>query len=182
MQDRVSCCYSKQNAVVQWVKSLSSSSCGSVRLWCFVQQLHCSHRLDSGDVEPTTVARKSGVACGGCRAGRRVAGDAELGSQPGAITDDVETNTNLAEEKAIAVAAKKKERSELRGELKKRQSKHEKEHAEKNSQKLIAKWSADGQFSVTRVRDSARVMRIARLPCELELRQSASQSSTRDVR
>ena len=35
-----------------------------------------------------------------------------------------------------AVAAKKKERSELRGELKKRQSKYEKEYAE-NSQKLI---------------------------------------------
>ena len=33
-----------------------------------------------GDVEPTTVARKSDVACGGCRAGSRVAGDAELRS------------------------------------------------------------------------------------------------------
>ena len=28
--------------------------------------------------------------------------------------------------------------------------------------------SADGQLSVTRVRDSARVMRVVRLPCELE--------------
>ena len=33
-----------------------------------------------GDVEPTTVARKSDVACEGCRAGSRVAGDAELRS------------------------------------------------------------------------------------------------------
>ena len=33
-----------------------------------------------GDVEPATVARKSDVACGGCRAGSRVAGDAELRS------------------------------------------------------------------------------------------------------
>ena len=52
------------------------------------------------------------------------------------IEDDAETNAKLAEEKATVVAAKKKERSELRGELKKRQSKYEKEHAE-NSQKLI---------------------------------------------
>ena len=33
-----------------------------------------------GDVEPTTVARKSDVACEGFRAGSRVAGDAELRS------------------------------------------------------------------------------------------------------
>ena len=33
-----------------------------------------------GDVEPTIVARKSDVACGGCRAGSRVAGVAELRS------------------------------------------------------------------------------------------------------
>ena len=46
------------------------------------------------------------------------------------------TNAKLAEEKATAVATKKKERSELRGELKKRQSKYEKEYAE-NSKKLI---------------------------------------------
>ena len=44
-----------------------------------------------------------------------------------------------------------------------------------------AKSSADGQLSVSRVRDSARVMRVARLPSELELRQPASQPSTRDV-
>ena len=43
---------------------------------------------------------------------------------------------SLPRRKATAVAAKKKERSELRGELKKRQSKYEKEYAE-NSQKLI---------------------------------------------
>ena len=36
--------------------------------------------LPLGDVEPTTAARKSDVACGGCRAGSRVAGDAELRS------------------------------------------------------------------------------------------------------
>ena len=71
---------------------------------------------------------------------------------------------SLPRRKKTAVAAKKKERSELRGELKKRKS------------------SADEQLSVTRVRDSARVMRVARSPCELELRQSALQSSTRDVR
>ena len=33
-----------------------------------------------GDVEPTTVARKSDVACEGCRTGSRDAGDAELRS------------------------------------------------------------------------------------------------------
>jgi len=61
-----------------------------------------------------------------------------------------ETNAKLAEEKATAVAAKKKERSELRGELKKRQLKYEKEYAE-NSQKLIdlrRKAKADGNFFV----------------------------------
>ena len=31
--DARSCFYSKQNAAVQWVKSLSSSSCGSARMW-----------------------------------------------------------------------------------------------------------------------------------------------------
>ena len=53
----------------------------------------------------------------------------------------------------------------MRGELKKK-SKYEKEYAE-NSQKLIdpmQKSSANGQLSVTRVRDSARVMRVARSP------------------
>ena len=43
---------------------------------------------------------------------------------------------SLPRKKATAVAAKKKERSELRGKFKERQFKYEKEHAE-NSQKLI---------------------------------------------
>ena len=38
-----------------------------------------------------------------------------------------------------------------------------------------------GSSAITRVKDSARVMRVARLPRELELRQSASQPSTKDV-
>ena len=38
-----------------------------------------------------------------------------------------------------------------------------------------------GSSAFIRVRDSAPVMRVARLPCELELRQPASQPSTRDV-
>ena len=40
---------------------------------------------------------------------------------------------SIVEEKATAVVAKKKERSELRGELKKRQSKYEKEYAENSA-------------------------------------------------
>ena len=101
------------------MKSLSSSSRGSVRLWCLVQQLRLGVLFNEsltgtsplGDVEPTTVELHTMQNCG----------------------HDLEPLQMMLR---IAVAAKKKERSELRGELKKRQSKHEKEHAG-DSQKLI---------------------------------------------
>ena len=104
----------------------------------------------------STIARKSDVAYEGCRAGSRDAGDAELRSWPGAIADDAETNAKLAEEKATAVAAKKKERSELRGELKKRQSKYEKEYAE-NSQKLIDPMQSRVQMGSSALQESGTV-------------------------
>jgi len=61
-----------------------------------------------------------------------------------------ETNEKLAEEKAVAVAAKKKLRSEMRGELKARQTKYEKEYSD-NNKKLIElrrQAKAEGNFFV----------------------------------
>ena len=89
---------------------------------------------------------------------------------------------SLPRKKATAVAAKKKKRIELCGELKKRQSKYEKEYAE-NSQKLTDPMQSRVQMgrSALESRTVARLMRVARLPCESELRKSASQPSTRDV-
>ena len=76
--------------------------------------------------------------------------------QLGVIADDAETNAKLAEEKATAVAAKKKERSELRGELKKGQSKYEKEYTE-NSQKLIDPMQSRVQMDSSALQESGTV-------------------------
>ena len=69
---------------------MSSNSCGSVRLVlgsAVAVHTGLTGTFTLGGVESTipssdgtTVTRKSDVACGGCRAGSRVAGDVELWS------------------------------------------------------------------------------------------------------
>ena len=67
-------------------------------------------------------------------------------------------------EKATAVAAKKKERSELRGKLKKRQFKYEKEYAE-NSQKSIDPMQSRVQMGSSVLQES----RIVHVCCVLHV-------------